>query len=179
MSALQHTVGQGMRLGSNASCTHSVLFGNSLLVLPCCPLAARPLRRLHLGTKAMGRKGLAELINIGKQRRYAACMCHPLVPPSRKPVCQTTAGGTFVLHRDPGRELLRPGQISPRLDVPSNILRPPYVDTGENPWIEQIQVHTKDVCCYKTITRFASLQLSAVSSYTGAEEDEGCLQTRS
>lgn len=62
----------------------------------------------------MGRKGLAELINIGKQRR------------------------------DPGRELLRPGQISPRLDVPSNILRPPYVDTGENPWIEQIQVHSKD-----------------------------------
>ncbi len=47
--------------------------------------------------------------------------------------------------RDPGRELLKPGQLSPRLEVPANIQRPPYVDTGENPWIEDIQVHTKDV----------------------------------
>jgi len=52
----------------------------------------------------------------------------------------------MLLLRDPGRELLKPGQLSPRLDVPANIQRPPYVDTGENPWIEDIQVHTKDVC---------------------------------
>ncbi|DBA76456.1 TPA: Methionine aminopeptidase 1D, chloroplastic/mitochondrial [Trebouxia sp. C0005] len=110
MSAL----GQGVRLGGSTSCKHSVLFGNSVLVLPCCPLPARRQRSLHLGTQAMGRRGLAELINVGKQRR------------------------------DPGRELLKPGQLSPRLDVPANIQRPPYVDTGENPWIEDIQVHTKD-----------------------------------
>lgn len=29
--------------------------------------------------------------------------------------------------------------------MPANIQRPPYVATGENPWIEEIQVHTKDV----------------------------------
>ena len=65
MSAL----GQGVRLGSSASCTRSVIFGNSMFVLPRCPLPARPLRSLHLGTKAMGRRGLAELISVGKQRR--------------------------------------------------------------------------------------------------------------
>ena len=54
----------------------------------------------------------------------------------------------MLLLRDPGRELLKPGQLSPRLDVPANIQRPPYVDTGENPWIEDIQVHTKDVCVF-------------------------------
>lgn len=110
MSAL----GQGVRLGSSVSCTRSVIFGNSVFVLPRCPLPARPLRSLHLGTKAMGRRGLAELISVGKQRR------------------------------DPGRELLKPGHLSPRLDVPANIQRPPYVATGENPWIEEIQVHTAD-----------------------------------
>ena len=71
MSAL----GQGVRLGTSTSCTHSVLFGNSVLVLPCCPLPARPQRSLHLGTQAMGRRGLAELVNVGKQRRYGANRC--------------------------------------------------------------------------------------------------------
>ena len=70
MSAL----GQGVRLGSSASCTRSVIFGNSVFVLPRCPLPARPLRSLHLGTKAMGRRGLAELISVGKQRR---CVTSP------------------------------------------------------------------------------------------------------
>ena len=31
--------------------------------------------------------------------------------------------------------------MSPRLAVPAHIMRPPYVDTGENPFYDEIQVH--------------------------------------
>ncbi len=72
LSCTMSALGQGVRLGGSTSCRHSVLFGNSVLVLPCCPLPARPQRSLHLGTQAMGRRGLAELINVGKQRRCGA-----------------------------------------------------------------------------------------------------------
>lgn len=36
--------------------------------------------------------------------------------------------------------------MSPRLAVPEHIMRPPYVDTGENPFFEEIQVHDAQVC---------------------------------
>ena len=89
----------------------------------------------------------------------------------------------MLLLRDPGRELLKPGQLSPRLDVPANIQRPPYVDTGENPWIEDIQVHTKDVCIFfvnecTDCMQHCNYRAIIHVSHAGAEEDESCLQTR-
>ena len=67
MSAL----GQGMRLGTGKPRTHSACIGNSLLVLHRCPLPAKPLRKLRLSTTAMGRKGLAELLSLNREREYA------------------------------------------------------------------------------------------------------------
>lgn len=155
MSALQHSLGTGLRLGSSTSCKHTVMFGNSLLVLPCCTLPARParsLRSLHHSTTAMGRRGLAELISVGKQRRCVTVFMLPLntlhLYPA--PVCfvcsmQRTCTFAYPTCRDPGRELLKPGHLSPMLEVPEHIQRPPYVGTGENPWIETIQVHNREV----------------------------------
>ncbi|BDA42409.1 Methionine aminopeptidase 1D, mitochondrial [Coccomyxa sp. Obi] len=60
---------------------------------------------------AQARKGFAELLSIRE-----------------KPSVNSTA-------------LLRPHKVSPRLAVPPHIPRPPYVDTGENPWFDDIQVH--------------------------------------
>lgn len=57
--------------------------------------------------------------------------------------------------RDSGRPLLKPGKISPKLEVPEHILRPPYVKTGENPWIEQIQVHNAQVCVIQCLSLFS------------------------
>lgn len=90
----------------------AVLFSNSILPLHRQPLPYRQARRLHTQTVALARRGLAELLQVRKDA-----------------------------DRDTGRALLKPGIISPRLDVPKHIARPPYVDTGENPWFEQIQVH--------------------------------------
>lgn len=146
-----------MRLGSSSKCKHTVLFGNSLLVLPCCSLPARSLRSLHHSTTAMGRRGLAELISIGKQKRCAIALCSKvrltkvrLYEALHSCLCiyaMLAALNSVAYHicRDPGRELLKPGQLSPMLEVPEHIQRPPYVGTGENPWIETIQVHTKEV----------------------------------
>ena len=40
---------------------------------------------------------------------------------------------------------LKPHTVSPRLAVPPNIQRPPYVDTGENPWSDEPQIHDAEV----------------------------------
>ena len=90
MSALQHSLSASMRLGSSAPCKHTVLLGNNLLVLPCCPLPARPLRSLHHSTTAMGRRGLAELINVGKQRRCAGTAQSTALQTLRAKTSQTT-----------------------------------------------------------------------------------------
>lgn len=92
MSALQHSLGTGMRLGVGSPCRHTVLFGNNLLVLPCCSLPARSLRSLHHSTVAMGRRGLAELINVGKHRSGTPSCCDLLHHYPGQPT-------TLVLHR--------------------------------------------------------------------------------
>ena len=51
-----------------------------------------------------------------------------------------------LLCREDGRARLKPHTVSPRLAVPEHIMRPPYVDTGENPFFEEIQVHDAQVC---------------------------------
>jgi hypothetical protein len=40
---------------------------------------------------------------------------------------------------------LKPHTVSPRLAVPPSIPRPPYVDTGENPWSDDPQIHDAEV----------------------------------
>ena len=45
----------------------------------------------------------------------------------------------------PARAKLRPHTVSPRLAVPEHIMRPPYVDTGENPFYDEVQVHDAQV----------------------------------
>lgn len=40
---------------------------------------------------------------------------------------------------------LTPHPISPRLQVPSHIRKPPYVDTGEMPWGKDQEIHTPEV----------------------------------
>ncbi len=37
------------------------------------------------------------------------------------------------------------GRVSPELQVPEHIPRPPYVATRENPWFEEIQRHEGEV----------------------------------
>lgn len=47
--------------------------------------------------------------------------------------------------REAERAKLKPHTVSPRLAVPTHIMRPPYVDTGENPFYDEIQVHDAQV----------------------------------
>lgn len=54
--------------------------------------------------------------------------------------------------------LLRPHKVSPRLVVPPHIPRPPYVDTGENPWFDDIQVHDGEVRPLETHCGIVELQ---------------------
>ena len=41
--------------------------------------------------------------------------------------------------------LLRPHKVSPRLAVPPEIGRPPYVDTGQAPWSDEPEIHDQEV----------------------------------
>lgn len=40
---------------------------------------------------------------------------------------------------------LTPHTVSPRLPVPANIQKPPYVDTGETPWGKEPAIHDAEV----------------------------------
>ncbi|KAK9845717.1 hypothetical protein WJX81_000402 [Elliptochloris bilobata] len=46
-----------------------------------------------------------------------------------------------AVNKEAGREKLKPHTVSPRLAVPAHIMRPPYVDTGKNPFYDEVQVH--------------------------------------
>ena len=70
--------------------------------------------------------------------------------------------------------------MSPRLAVPQHIPRPPYVDTGENPWFDGIQVHDGEVIHSNTcrdvvqgllLARWNHAQMSGMH-LAGRTEDE-------
>lgn len=59
---------------------------------------------------------------------------------------------------------LTPHPISPRLQVPSHIRKPPYVDTGEMPWGKDQEIHTPE----EVVKMRAACKLAAqVLQYAG------------
>ena len=121
----------------------SVLFSKSLIPLHRQQLPARQARRLHTATVALARRGLAELLQVRRESDgYAALKVAHLF---RQKDTHSVHDIVSDRCRGSSRTPLKQGHISPRLEVPEHIMRPPYVKTEENPWIEQIQVHNAQV----------------------------------